>query len=220
VLGADHIAEFPDITAAVGALGYDASRLHIVINQFVTLLRGGEVVKMSTRRANYVTLDELIDEVGADAVRYFMISRTPGSHFEFDLDLAKEVSDANPVFYIQYAHARTAGILDRVAPTYGIAFDAAADVTGLQHPSELRLIQQILRLEDTLLLCIEHLEPHHLTYYATDLATAFSAFYRDCRVLDREAPALSRARLKLVKATQIALARTLGLMGMHAPTQM
>jgi arginyl-tRNA synthetase len=220
VLGADHVAEFPDIAAAVGALGYDASRLHLVINQFVTLMQGSEPVKMSKRKANYVTLDELIDEVGADAVRYFMNSRTTSSHFEFDLDLAKEMSDTNPVFYIQYAHARTAGILDRVAPTSGIAFDAAADATLLLHPSEQALIQQVLRLEDTVLQCIERLEPHHLTYYATDLATAFSAFYRDCHVLDPEAPALSQARLKLVKATQIALARSLSLMGMAAPAQM
>ncbi len=220
VLGADHIAEFPDITAAVGALGYDASRLHLVINQFVTLMRGGEPVKMSKRKANYVTLDELVDEVGADAVRYFMNSRTTGSHFDFDLDLAKEMNDTNPVFYIQYAYARTVGILDRVAPTSGIGFDAAADVALLLHPSEQALIQQILRLEDTLLQCIERLEPHLLTYYATDLATAFSAFYRDCHVLDREAPSLSQARLKLVKATQIALARSLGLMGMGAPAEM
>jgi arginyl-tRNA synthetase len=221
VLGADHIAEFPDITAAVGALGYDASRLHLVINQFVTLMRGGEPVKMSKRKANYVTLDELIDEVGADAVRYFMNSRTTGSHFEFDLDLAKEASEKNPVIYIQYAHARTAGILERRAAAKGVMFDAGADVTLLQHPAELTLIRQILRLEDTLVQCIEQLEPHHLTYYATDLATAFAVFYRDCRVLDSDVPPpLAQARLKLVKATQIALARSLGLMGMGAPVEM
>jgi arginyl-tRNA synthetase len=175
---------------------------------------------MSTRKANYVTLDELIDEVGTDAVRYFMNSRTPGTHFDFDLDLAKQARDVNPVFYIQYAHARTAGILDRRAPTSGIPFDDAADVTLLQHPSELALIQKILQLEDTLVQCIESLEPHHLTYYATDLATAFAMFYRDCKVLDPETPALSQARLKLVKATQIALARTLALLGMRAPLEM
>jgi arginyl-tRNA synthetase len=220
VLGADHIAEFPDITAAVGALGYDAGKLHIVINQFVTLVRGGEVVKMSTRKANYVTLDELIDEVGTDAVRYFMNSRTPGSHFEFDLDLAKQARDVNPVFYVQYAHARTAGILDRRAADFGIVFEPAADITLLRHPSELALVQQILRLEDALVQCIENLEPHHLTYYATDLATAFSTFYRDCKVLDPDALPLSHARLKLVKATQIALARALGLLGMRAPVEM
>src|SRR5437763_248659 len=123
VLGADHIAQYPDIVAAVGALGYDASRIHVVTNQFVTLVRGGEAVKMSTRRATYVTLDELIDEVGADAVRCFMVSRSPDSQFAFDLNLAREQSDENPVYYIQYAHARTAGILERNAPKYGIAFD-------------------------------------------------------------------------------------------------
>ena len=220
VLGADHIAQYPDIRAAVTSLGYDAERFHIVTNQFVTLLRDGEVVKMSTRRATYVTLDELIDEVGADAVRYFMISRSPDSQFEFNLGLATAQSDENPVYYIQYAHARTAGILDRNAAAYAIAFDPAADVTMLQHPAEVALIHQILRLEETLANSIRRLEPHHVAYYATDLATRFNTFYRDCRVLKPEDVPLSQARLKLVKATQIALARALHLMGMTAPDQM
>jgi arginyl-tRNA synthetase len=221
VLGADHIAEFPDIAAAIAALGWDSTKLHIVVNQFVTLLRHGEVVKMSTRKATYVTLDELIDEVGTDAVRYFMNSRTAGSHFEFDLDLAKEAGEKNPAIYIQYAHARTAGILERRAAAKGVVYDDAADVALLTHPSELALIKQVLRLEDTLMQCIEQLEPHHLTYYATDLATAFAAFYRDCRVLDPGTPLpLAQSRLKLVRATQIALARALELLGMHAPMEM
>ena len=220
VLGADHIAQYPDIKAAVAALGYDTEGIHIVTNQFVTLVRNDEVVKMSTRRANYVTLDELIDEVGRDAVRYFMISRSPDSQFEFNLGLATAQSDENPVYYIQYAHARTAGIVDRNAPSYSISFDPAADVALLLHPAEVALIHQILRLEETLVHCIGRLEPHHLAYYATDLATRFNTFYRDCRVLQPEDVPLSQARLKLVKATQIALARTLHLMGMSAPDQM
>lgn len=220
VLGADHIAQYPDIKAAVGAVGYDADKIHVVTNQFVTLVRDGEVVKMSTRRATYVTLDELIDEVGADAVRYFMISRSPESQFEFDLNLAKEQSDENPVYYIQYAHARTAGILDRTAPERGIAFDPAADVTLLRHPAEAALIHEILRLKETLAFSIQRLEPHHLTHYAYSLAATFNLFYRDCRVLDREKVPLSQARLKLVRAAQIALARALGLMGMSAPAEM
>lgn len=220
VLGADHIAQYPDIKAAVGALGYDADRLHVVTNQFVTLIRDGEVVKMSTRRATYVTLDELIDEVGADAVRYFMINRSPDSQFEFNLNLAREQNDENPVYYIQYAHARTAGILTRQAPSYHISYDAGADVALLAHPSEIALIKEILRLEETLAACITRLEPQPLAYYAHELAVAFSAFYRDCRVLKPEDVPLSQARLKLVRAAQIALARALRLMGMRAPDEM
>lgn len=220
VLGADHIAQYPDIKAAVGALGYDAGKIHVVTNQFVTLIRDGEEVKMSTRRATYVTLDELIDEVGADAVRYFMISRSPESQFKFDLNLAREQSDENPVYYIQYAHARTAGILDRTAPERGIAFDPGADVTLLRHPAEMALIHEILRLKETLAFAIQQLAPHHLAHYAYVLAATFNVFYRDCRVLDRENVPLSQARLKLVRATQIALARVLGLMGMSAPAEM
>lgn len=220
VLGADHIAQYPDIKAAVDALGHDAARIQIVTNQFVTLVRNGEAVKMSTRRANYVTLDELIDEAGVDAVRYFMISRSADSQFEFNLNLAKEQSDENPVYYLQYAHARTAGILERTAPKYNIVFDPQADVTLLGHPAEVALIHQILRLEETLRACMQRLEPHHLAYYAAELATRFNVFYRDCRVLKPEDVPLSQARLKLVKATQIALARSLHLMGMSAPSEM
>ncbi len=220
VLGADHIAQYPDIQAAVGSLGYDSSKLHVVTNQFVTLVRDGKPVKMSTRRATYVTLDELLDEVGVDAMRYFMISRSPDSQFEFDLNLAAEQSEKNPALYIQYAHARTAGILLRRAAEKGISFDPRADLSPLGHPAEIALIHQILRLEETLVACIRRLEPQHLAFYATDLATTFNVFYRDCYVLDPENIPLSQARLKLVKATQIALARALHLMGMQAPDEM
>jgi arginyl-tRNA synthetase len=216
VLGVDHIAQFPDIRAALAALGYDTERIRVLAYQFVTLVRGGESVKMSTRRANFVTLDELIDEVGVDAVRFFMLMRAVETHVEFDLELAKEQSDANPVYYVQYAHARTAGILERAAPERGIAFDPAADVTLLTHPSEQALIGEILRLREVVTLCAERLELHQLTHYARDLATAFNAFYRDCPVLTADEPALIGARMKLVAAARIALARTLGLMGVRA----
>jgi arginyl-tRNA synthetase len=220
VLGADHIAAVPDIVSAVKALGYDADRIKPLVYQFVTLLRHGELVKMSTRQANYVTLDELIDEVGADAVRFFLLMRSSDAPIEFDLDLAKRRSDENPVYYVQYAHARTAGILDRAAPEKGIACDPAADVTLLTHPSELALIKEILRLGDVLAACAERLELHPLTFYARDLASAFNDFYRDCQVLAAPQAALVGARLKLVKAARIALARALGLMGMCAPAEM
>jgi len=220
VLGADHIAEVPDIAGALHVLGYDAGRLRPLVYQFVTLLRHGEAVKMSTRKANYVTLDELIDEVGSDAVRFFMLMRAADTPIEFDLDLAKRQSDENPVYYVQYAHARTAGILDREAPKRGITFDAAVDVTLLSHPSELALIKAILRLAEVLKNCATQLELHPLTFYARDLASAFSAFYRDCPVLGADDPELVGARLKLVKAARLALARVLEIMGMSAPEQM
>ncbi|RME10715.1 MAG: arginine--tRNA ligase [Ardenticatenia bacterium] len=222
VLGADHIAEMPDVINAVYALGYtDApQRIQPIFHQFVTLVRGGQAVKMSTRRANFVTLDELIDEVGPDAVRYFMISRSPNAQMEFDLELATQQSDENPVYYIQYAHARTAGILERQAPERGISFDPNADVSVLTHPSELALIREMLRLSDVLAHCAAELAPHHLTFYARELASTFNQFYRDCPVLTAEDEALVKARLKLVKAAQIALARTLHLLGMQAPSEM
>jgi len=220
VLGADHIAQFPDIEAAVRALGYDAARIKVLAYQFVTLMRQGEQVKMSTRRANYVTLDQLIDEVGVDAVRYFMISRAPATPLEFDLDLATSQSDENPVYYIQYAHARTAGILLRNAPQRGITFDPAAEVSLLVHPAELALVRQLLRLEEMLALAVTRLEPHHIAHYAYELASVFNTFYRDCHVLDADNIQLSQARLKLVRAAQIGLARCLELMGMSAPEKM
>ena len=220
VLGSDHVAQTPDIANAVRALGYDADKIHVIFHQFITLVRGGEKVKMSTRRANFVTLDELIDEVGADAVRFFMIHRSPDAQMDFDMALATEQSDENPVYYVQYAHARTAGILERNAPDYGVTYDPDADVSVLTHDSEKTLINEMLRLSEVIHLCAGRLEPHQLTFYARDLATAFSAFYRDCPVLAAEDEQLVAARMKLVKAAQIALARVLHMMGMNAPKEM
>ncbi len=233
VLGVDHIAEVPDIAHALRVLGYDERRLRPLVYQFVTLIRNGEAVKMSTRQANYVTLDELIDEVGADAVRFFMLMRASETPIEFDLDLAKRQSDDNPVFYVQYAHARCCSILrkaeaDDRRPTTDDRVDTAGDavaggqspVVALSHPAELSLIKQILRLGDVLAGCAAKLELHPLTFYARDLAVAFNTFYRDCPVLAAGSPGLAGARLQLVVAARVALARTLGLMGMAAPEQM
>lgn len=220
VLGADHVAQAPDVKNALRALGYDDSRIQAIFHQFVTLVRAGEAVKMSTRRATFVTLDELIDEVGADAVRFFMIQRSPDAQMTFDLELATEQSDENPVYYVQYAHARTAGILERNAPAYGVTYDSEADVGLLTHPAETALINEMLRLGEVLQLCAERLEPHQLAFYARDLAGAFSAFYRDCPVLTAEDDGLIAARMKLVRAAQTALARVLDLMGMTAPKEM
>jgi arginyl-tRNA synthetase len=233
VLGVDHIAEVPDIAGALRVLGYDADRLRPLVYQFVTLLRHGQVVKMSTRKANYVTLDELIDEVGADAVRFFMLMRSSESPIEFDLDLAKQRSEENPVFYVQYAHARCCSILRKAAEQgmgdrgWGLGVVSASDPhpltpipQPLAHPAELALIKEILRLGDVLRSCATSFDLHQLTFYARDLASALNVFYHKCPVLAAEDPAQVQARLRLVQATRIALARALGLMGMSAPEQM
>ena len=163
---------------------------------------------------------EIVDEVGPDAVRFFLLSRSADSQMDFDLDLAKEQSERNPVYYVQYAHARIASIL-RYAAEQGITSEGG-DVSLLTHPSELALIRQMLLLPEVIEQAALNLSPHHLTYYAQDLAAAFHVFYRDCRVVSSD-PAdaeISRARLKLAHAVKIVLARTLHLMGMTAPESM
>src|SRR5690606_26553819 len=149
VFGADHIATYPDVLRGVEALGGDVSKIDVIIYQFVTLVRGGEPVKMSTRKANYVTLDELMDEVGEDVTRFFFLMRSPNTHLEFDLDLAKEASEKNPVFYLQYAHARICSIL-RKAEEVGFAFQEDADLTLLRHEAEIALIKELLLFPEVL----------------------------------------------------------------------
>jgi arginyl-tRNA synthetase len=221
VLGSDHIVEYPDVQAGLEALGYRTDNVQVVFHQFVTLIRGGEQVRMSTRKGHFVTLDELIDEVGADAVRYFMLARSPESHMNFDMDLAVEQSDRNPVYYIQYAHARICSIL-RHAEDLGWEIEAPADLSLLHHASELDLLRKMLELPEIIEQAVDRLTPHLLPFYAQELAAAFHTFYRDCRVVSTEPgdEEISRARLKLVQAARIVLARSLQLMGMSAPDRM
>ncbi len=221
VLGSDHAVQYPDIASALKALGYNPGRIHVVIYQFVTLMRDGEVVKMSKRKANYVTLNELVDEVGPDALRYFMLMRSSDSHLEFDLNLAVKQSDENPVFYVQYAHTRIAGVL-RQAAERGIEMAPTADLSLLTDPSEMALIREMLRLEEVVALVTRQLAPHHLTYYAHDLATAFHTFYDRCPILPprQTDPTLTQARLHLAAAAKATLARALDLVGVSAPERM
>jgi arginyl-tRNA synthetase len=214
VLGADHKDAFPDVLRGVQALGYDPSGIKLLMNQFVTVK--GE--RMSTRAGRFTTLDELIEEVGADVVRFFMLMRAAESHLEFDLELAKEQSEKNPVYYVQYAHTRICSIL-RKAEEKGFSLEEG-DVHLLTHPSEQALILLLLDLSEVICRGVTELAPHHLTTYGRDLATVFHGFYRDCLVLDPEATDLTRARLKLVTAARIGLARTLGLLGVSAPEVM
>jgi arginyl-tRNA synthetase len=217
IWGADHQGHVSRLKAVVGALGIDPDRLELIIHQMVTLRRGGEMVRVSKRSGDLVTLREVIDEVGTDACRYFFLSRSANSQMDFDLELAKQESQDNPVYYIQYAHARIASIL-RLAAERKIS-SADGDVSLLTSEPELVLIRKLLLLPEMVEIVVQSLEPHHLTYYAQDLATSFHSFYKLCRVVSND-PALTKSRLKLVEATKTVLARTLHLMGMTAPDRM
>ena len=220
IWGADHQGHAPFMKAMVAALGLPQDRLTLIINQLVTLKRGGEIVRISKRSGDIITLREVIDEVGADACRYFFLSRDANSQMEFDLDLAKRQSQENPVYYIQYAHARIASIL-RLAAERNIDH-TNGDLSLLSHPTELALIRKMLALPEIIDMMARSLEAHHLPHYAYELATAFHLFYQNCRVVSgvEEEANLTKARLKLSEATQIALARCLSLMIMDAPETM
>jgi arginyl-tRNA synthetase len=208
--------------AMMEALDLDPDRLTLLVYQLVTIKEGGEDIRLSKRAGTLVDLHDLLEDVGPDAVRFFLASRDPDSQMEFDLDLARERSDKNPVYYVQYGHARIASILrNAVERGWDIETDAG-DVSLLKHPSELALMRKMLALEEVIELAATNLQPHHLTYYAQELASDFHAFYRDCHVLssDPADAALTQARLKLVRAAKGVLARVLGLMGMSAPESM
>ncbi len=219
VWGADHHGDVPRLKAVAKALGLDPERAVIILYQMVNLKRGDQDVRMSKRAGEFVTLRELLDEVGPDPIRFMLLTCTVDSTLDFDLDLAVEQSDKNPVYYVQYAHARIASIL-RYGTDLGWNVEAAGDLALLTHESELALIRKMLELEEVIATVATQLAPHHLTFYAKELAMAFHAFYRDCRVVDPEATALTQARLTLVRAAKTTLARVLGLMGMTAPDRM
>ena len=218
VFGSDHIATYPDVLAGLKALGYDAGKVRVLIHQFVTIVQDGEEVKMSTRKANFITLDELIDEVGADVVRYFFVMRSVTSHLNFDLGLAKEQSDENPVYYLQYAHARIASIL-RTAREQGKIEREKANYDLLTVPVELALIKLLLEFPEIIESCALSFEPHRLAEYLHDVATAFHRFYHECRVVSDDA-ALTAARLDLCVATQTVLRNGFRIFGISAPEKM
>ncbi len=217
IWGADHQGHVSRMKAAVAALGIDPDRLTIIITQMVTLYRNNEIVRLSKRTGDIITLKELIDEVGADACRLFFLSRAADSQMDFDLELAKEQSSENPVYYIQYAHTRTCGVL-RYAKGKGITFDDG-DTSLLTSESELDLIKKMVLLPEVIEAAAKTLEPHHLVYYAIDLATVFHSFYKQCRIISEDSK-LTKARLKLVTAAKIVLGKTLALMGLNAPETM
>ena len=220
VWGADHQGHITRLKTAVGAMGVDPDRLQIIITQMVTLKRGDELVKASKRSGDFITLQELVEEVGADACRYFFLARAPGTQMDFDLELATRESSENPVYYVQYAYARICSILQR-AQDQDLAWDDA-DLSLLQDPHELTLIRKMLLLPEIVEKVAHTLEPHHLPHYTLELATAFHNFYENCRVISNNPSDadLTAARLKLTAAARVALRRCLTLMGMTAPTRM
>ena len=222
IFGPDHHGVAPQVLMGVQMLGYDTSFVNTLLHQIVTLIRDGKQVKMSTRRGNYVTLDELVDEVGPDPVRYFMISRSANSHINFDLDVAVERSDKNPVFYIQNAHVRCAGIFRKwEAAGHAADADLNADLSLLTNPLELAFLTKALELSEIIDLSVNAFEPHHIAFYAYDLAATFHPMYDQARVIHTEvSPELAAARLRLYRAAKSVFARVLDLMGMSAPEQM
>ena len=218
VFGSDHIATYPDVLAGLKALGYDAEKVKVLIHQFVTIIQDGAVVKMSTRKANFITLDDLISEVGADVVRYFFLMRGITSHLNFDLKLAKQQSDENPVYYLQYAYARISSIL-RHAEERGIQPSGQANLELLALPPELDLIKLLLQFPEILESCAATFEPHRLAEYLNDVAGSFHRFYHECRVVGDDAD-LTSARLALCKATQVVLRNGFSVFKISAPDRM
>ncbi|MEN3037998.1 MAG: arginine--tRNA ligase [Candidatus Kryptonium sp.] len=220
VFGADHIAEYPDVLRALNILGYDTTKIKVLIYQFVTLVRDGEVVKMSTRRANYVTLDELIDEVGPDVVRFFFLNRSRDAHLNFDLTLAKKQSEENPVYYLQYAHARIASIL-RFAQDSGIEIDKVreANLELLREKEEVDLAKLLGEFPEIVEVAYLMLEPLKIINYLNEVAEAFHRFYHRHRVVGVD-KALTLSRLSLCLATKIVIANGLKIIGISRPERM
>ena len=220
VLGADHIAEHEDVRSALRALGYDVDKVKAVIYQFVTLTRGGVQVKMSTRRAEYVTVDELLDEVGRDVVRFFFLTRKADSHLEFDLDLAKKQSADNPVFYVQYAHARVCSLL-RQATEAGVdrPHAAAAHLEMLTAAEEVAVVKLLAQYADIVEEAARAFEPHRLVFYLIELASEFHRFYNRHRIISEDV-ARTAARLYLAWAVGNVVKAGLALLGVSAPEKM
>jgi arginyl-tRNA synthetase len=218
IFGADHIATYPDVLAGVKALGYDVSKIKVLIHQFVTLTEGGEKVKMSTRKANFITLDELMDDVGVDVTRYFFLMRHMNSHLNFDLALARTQSDENPVFYIQYAHARICSIIS-LAESKNLRTDEPPNLTNLDSIEELNLIKHLVEYPATVSSSAENMEPHRLINYLYELANLFHKFYTERRVISDNLD-LSISRIALINATRVIIANGLNLLGISAPERM
>jgi len=225
IFGADHIATIADVLAALKSLGYDTERIKVILHQMVTFVSGKELIKFSKRSGEAYSLDELIDDVGADAAKFFFNMRASGSHLEFDVELAREQSEKNPVYYVQYAHARIASIV-RFAAQEGIAFsipdkteEGNTDLSVLEHPEELRLIKVLIRFPQVIERSAAALAPHHVCEYLREVAAQFHRFYQECRIVGGPKH-LEIPRLLLAMATKRVIANGCAVLGVTAPESM
>lgn len=220
VWGADHHGHVARMHAVIEALGAPPDTMTIILNQLVNLKESGETVRFSKRADNFVAADDLLDVVGPDACHYIFMERAAKTHMEFDLELATKESSDNPVFYVQYAHARLCSVLEAAAER-GIDY-ADGDVQLLTHPQELALMRRLNELPDVVARAAQALEPHHLPHYAYEVGRELQRFYENCRVLSRDASdaELTKARLRLVSAARVVLANVLRVMSMNAPAKM
>lgn len=222
VWGADHHGYVPRLKAAIHGLGYDPNLLHIVLVQMVQLTRSGEPVRMGKRSGEFVSLEEVLEEVGKDAARFFFLMRKSDSHLDFDLELAKKQSSDNPVFYVQYAHARVASIFEQARKSGGAA--AGADLRSapgerLELPEEIELIRTVIQFDEIVEESVKELEPHRIVFYLLQLAGEFHRYYNRYRVLSDDTD-LTRARLLLVRTVQQTIRRGLEMLGVDAPLKM
>lgn len=220
IWGADHHGHVNRLKGAIQALGYDPDKLQVVIMQLVRLFRGGEIVRMSKRSGEFVTLDDLVEEVGKDAARYFFVMRSPDSHLDFDMDLAKSKSNDNPVYYIQYAHARICSIFRQVQES-GISVPSARNINPavLKQAAELELLRKLADFPTEVAEAAVNLEPHRMARYLHELAGIFHSFYNSNRVIIEDKD-IRDARLVLVKSVQQVLKTGLALLGLTAPERM
>lgn len=220
ILGSNHHGHVPRLKAAIKALGFDAATYKVVLYQYVRVKRGKDIVKMSKRAGNYVTAKEVLDEVGKDAFRFFLLSHSPNTHMDFDLEVAKQKNESNPVYYVQYAHARCANILKRAeSEGFGHKKFSKADLSLLSQPQELTLSKKLLKLPELVEDVSENLSVHQLTTYSVQVADLFHKYYERYRVIGEEED-LVKARLNLILATKIVLRNTLSLLGVSAPDRM
>jgi arginyl-tRNA synthetase len=222
VLGADHHGHLPRMRAAIEALGSDPACLEMIVMQLVHVVEGGERAQMSKRGGEFVSLDELIEEIGVDAARFFMLQRSHDTAVDLDLELARRQSNENPVYYVQYAHARIASILRKAGDeAVGRALNADLEaVVAPVEPAERELLKRILGLPGELAEAAERRAPHRLCAYAMAVAADFHAFYRDCKVIGAEGEGVEEARMALCVAAKRTIARTLGLLGVSVPERM
>ena len=218
IFGSDHADAYPDVLIALEALDLKTDHIKILLYQFVTLIRNGKKVKMSTRQANFITLDELIEELGPDVVRYFFIMRSINSHLDFDIDIAADQSDKNPVFYLQYAYARICNIIKR-ADELKLINNNTSNYKIISHQEEIQMLKHMVRFPEFIEISYKNLEPQYITTYLQQLASFFHKFYSKCKVIT-DNKELTASRINLIKSVKIILQNGFNILGIKAPEKM